>query len=186
MEEITRLLESFEIASGGHEGCAANNSFNTVIGLIAGDDAEAGQVYAAEQLGDDYDHEAADAVVGFARAVIESGRYANWTGEELKRVLAKVLGDAKANKAIEVLVPGEHTADTFVRTQLKGATVDQNKLDGKSFVNDDGYCDRIEEAVADGPETAKKLTLARHAREMVLHALYGALPNKELHEIVVK
>lgn len=182
LSEVTSLLNENEVKSGGHEGCAANGGFNTVLGLIYGDNLDAGKEYARSQLGDDFDAEIYDQVVEYARITFDSGRYANWD----ETMLFKELGDT-AGQVIEQL-NGKHEARTLLRVDVSGKTVDQTDLhklsNGEdSFVNDEGYCQRIEDIISDGPDAEHKQKLARHAREAVLSAIIVAVPNKLLYQI---
>lgn len=178
---VTKAINDNGIPSGGHKGCAANAGFNAVLGLISGDNAEAGRKYAHEQLGDDFDEDAYNEVVENAKKAVESNRYADWSEGVLTEVLGEESGDA-----IEIL-GGQHEGRTFARVKAGNKTVDQTELHKAvgedTFVSDEDYEGRIESVIADGPDAVWKQKLARHAREVLLAALFPALPNKELHQI---
>ncbi len=185
LTEVTALINDGGVNSGGHEGCAANGGFNAVMGLICGDNLDAGKEYARSQLGSEFDEGLYDEVVANARRVVESGRYAEW--DETK--LFDVLGD-KAGSAIEQL-NGKHEARTIIRVDVDGMTVDQTELhkltNGEdSFINDEGFAGRIEAVMSDGPDAERKQQLARHAREAVMSALVVAVPNPVIHQINIR
>ncbi len=182
---VTKAINEAGIRSGGHKACAANKFFNDILGSIAGENAEAGRGYTQERLGDDFDDALYSKVVENAQAVVDSGRYNDWSED----ILLRVLGD-EAGEAIEIL-EGDHEGKTVARTKVPGKTVDQNVLHdiaggGGSFVNDDAYEDRIDSALADGPNAAYMQKLALHAREALIAALVPALPNEELHGFDLK
>ncbi|MCA9343103.1 hypothetical protein KC950_03790 [Candidatus Saccharibacteria bacterium] len=181
LNEVTGVINDAGIESGGHKGCAANAGFNAVLGLIAGDNVDAGREYAKQQLGNDFDEEAYNAVVENARIAVDAGTYVEWAEDSL----AQELGD-KAEKGIEIL-GGQHEGRTFARVNVVGKTVDQtelhNAVNEDTFINDEGYEERIESAIAGGPDAEWKQKVARHAREALLAALFPALPNSELHQI---
>jgi hypothetical protein len=185
LEQITGMINEAGISSGGHQGCAANNGFEAILGLIGGQNSDQGRAYAMEQLGDNFDEQAYEQIIESAKKVVESGRYADWSEAVL---IEEVLGgkDGEAGTAIEVL-DGQHEGRTFARVKAGSQTVDQTELHNAvgedTFVNDEDYEDRIDMILADGPKAVWKAKLALHAREALLAALYPALPNKELHQI---
>ncbi len=182
LRQVTRSINAKGIPSGGHKRCAANGGISAVVGLIAGDQREAVQAGAQRRLGDEYDQAAMDEVLANAGAVVASGRYDDWD----ESVLERVLGD-EAGEALEVLEPGDHNASSYIRNEVAGKTVDRNTLHeraGKgSYVQDEAYVGKIENALADGPQAAWKQKVARHAREALVTALVAALPDPEIHQI---
>ncbi len=180
--EVTKMLNDGGVNSGGHEGCAANGGFNAVMGLICGDNLDAGKEYARTELGGDFDEVLYDEVVANARRVVESERYGKWDESKLFDALGEEDGSA-----IEQL-NGKHKARTIIRVDVPGKTVDQTALheltNGEdSFVNDEGFAGQIEALLSDGPDADRKQKMARHAREAVLSALVVAVPNPVIYQI---
>lgn len=169
--------------SGGHYLCAANGSFLGWNKIIAAS-PDLVRRYAHAQMGDRYRPELADQVVKNAIALVENGRYDEWQ----ENCLTDVYGD-EADEAMERLGDVPHGGWTFVRNKLAGTTVDQTPLYNRSvlgegsFVMDDPYADDIEHALASGPDAVIKKQLAEHAREIILAAVAGAVPNQELYQI---
>ncbi len=179
--EITEIINDAGIVSGGHKGCAANAGFNVVLGLIAGDNAEAGQRYAREQLDEDFNEQAYAKVIENAKASVNAGVYDEWAEDNLMEELGK-----EADKGIEIL-GGQHEGRTFARVSVIDKTVDQTELHNATgedtFVSDEAYEERIEGVISSGPDAEWRQKVARHAREALLAALFPALPNNELHQI---
>lgn len=177
---VTQTINGAGIRSGGHIGCAANKSFNDVLGIIA-DSAEQIAEYAADN-GVDVDPASVEEISRNAKNRHDSGVYADWKEEYLQ----KVLGD-EAGEAIEKLADVPHEGKSVIREAGDRKTVNQTKLHEKagqdSFVNTETYCERIEHAIAAGPEAVKMTRLARLSREAVLFAITQAVPNRELHQI---
>lgn len=175
LRQTTQKLNAAGITSGGHKGCAANAGFAAIMGIIAEQSTE-WEKAASVCLGEAFSAVAATEVTKQARQAVESGRYNDWTED----VLERVLGD-EADEALEVLQPQEHDALTVVRQWRPGLTVSQDKLSAiagqRSFVQDEPYCERIEDALAADDEAGQ---LMRHAREALLYAVEQAVPNKEL------
>lgn len=183
LSSVTELINSSEIPSGGHAHCKANGSFGDVIEVIASQRELIDEKVRAS-MGDEYDPDAVDEIYNNATRTYESGRYSNWNED----VLAKVLGD-EAGQAIEVLADIPHLGKTFIRESVPGKTVDQTKLHERtseySFVHTENYAERIENAIASGPDAEHMTELARHAREILLVAISIAVPNEELHGISI-
>lgn len=183
LRSVKGILDQEGIKSGGHVGCAANAGFNAVLGIVH-DNQDALRVYARQNIGDQYQDDLMDQVFFFAEQAHSGGVYQDHQEDTLK-----VLGD-EAPVCIEELI-GEHEGRTLIRNYVGSYTVDQTKLHDAtgedSFVNDDWYASDIEQAVAkrsDNPEQAA--VLARHAREAILAAVAQAVPNNELHQIVLR
>ena len=186
MSIIADDLESKGIVLGGHDDCRANGGMGDVISFIA-DNPEAVKAYAERNMGDEYNEDLANESISYAIKVTESGKY----DDHQEETLAHVLGD-KSSNAIEKL-EGEHEGRTVVRNKVRNTTVDQTKLHKlteerlgeaeDSFVMDDWYAHDIENALATGPNAAHQKKVMAHARELVLAALAGAVPNPELHQI---
>lgn len=182
---VKALINEGGIRSGGHTGCAANAGLVVWMRTIA-ENPDSVRAYAESQMGDRYRPELADQVAGNAVKFMDSGLYEAWT----ENLLADVYGE-EAGDAIEKLEDVPHEGLTIVRNKIHGATVDQNELYlrsvvGKgSFVMDDAYADDIEHVLSSGPDAADNKLLAEHAREMILAAVAGAVPNEELYQINV-
>ncbi len=180
---VTDLINEFGIPSGGHGHCAANASFGVVIGNIS---MLRDEINAQVQLnmGDSYNMGAAEVIFDNATKTHQSGRYSNWSEDSL----ARVLGD-EAGQAIEQLEDVPHLGKTFIRERVPGKTVDQTTLHEKtgeySFVHTEDYAERIENAISSGPDAVRMTELSRHAREIVLAAIAMAVPNQELHGIIL-
>jgi hypothetical protein len=177
---VTKDLNSKGIHSGAHEHCAANAKIGEVIGSIA-NNPEGVTDYAESQLGDDFDESAMAEVIAHAQEVKASGRYDGWTEAEV----ADELGD-EAGAAIEQLADVPHQATTLIRNKIPDMTIDQTQLHNTagqdSFIQDDAYADRIENALATGPDPVRMAVGMRHAREAILAGVAGAVPNPELHQ----
>ena len=184
LEHVTRLINSADIKSGGHQKCAANAGFATVLAKI-GEAPTAFRDYAKQNMGDAYNDNAMSLVFSYAQKAAESGAYVEWDETVLPRVLEKV-GD-NPGEAIEVLADVPHEGLSLVRSDANNKTVDQTAVhhagNGDSFVNDEQYCALIEAAVASGSNAVEASTLARHAREALLAAIAGAVPNEEINQI---
>jgi hypothetical protein len=184
--EVKKEINREGILSGGHKKCAANASLPDLIRMLA-EKPEAFLPYAKDQLSDRYEEGLAHEVVGYARAVVASGRYATWT----EAVLADVLGE-EAEEAIEELDNVPHEGLTVVRVEEPETTIDQTKLyeeselgDG-SFNVDDWYADRIETALTKKrTDAARAKLLAEHARELIIAAVADVVPNKELYQLSI-
>jgi hypothetical protein len=183
---VTDVINAAGLLSGGHEKCAANGSFWVWLKTIA-ETPEKVLPYAESEMGEKYQEDMAQTVVGFARAVIASGRYATWSEANLP----EVLGEEESGEAIEVLLDVPHEGLTVVRNKIEGYTINQSKLYeesvlGKgSFVFDDWYAEKIEHALTAGPDATYKKQLAEHARELAIAAVAGAVPNEELYQITL-
>lgn len=180
---VTDLINESGIPSGGHGHCTANASFGTVIETIASQWALIDEKVRSS-MGDRYKPEAANEIYNNTTKTHESGRYSNWSED----VLVRVLGD-EAGQAIEELADVPHLGKTFIRESVPGKTVDQTKLHQKtgeySFVHTENYAERIENAIASGPDAEYMTELARHTREILLVAISMAVPNEELHGIII-
>jgi hypothetical protein len=182
LARIKKLLNEGGVMSGGHVECAANAKFIKWIGVIASRSEDV-RGYASLNLGQDYDPTAMEEVEAFARRTVEGGVYDDWTEDVLK----EVLGD-EAGEAIEVLAPVEHEGLMLERNEEPDSTIDQtpvfeNSVVGRgSFIFDDAYAKRIEDIVTSGPEAARKVVLARHAREAIIAAVASAVPNPTIYQ----
>ena len=180
---VTGQIEAGGFKSGGHKGCAANSGFGTWMRIIA-EHPELMKDYARGQKGDAYNDTAMNVVIGYAQAVVASGRYDDWSED----VLARVLGD-EADEAIETLIDVPHEGKTLVRNRTPNTTVDQTDLYGRSvvgkgsFVHDDPYADALEHVVTSGNDAARKKVEAEHAREVILAAVALAVPNEEIYQL---
>ncbi|HVV67187.1 MAG TPA: hypothetical protein VHB72_03930 [Candidatus Saccharimonadales bacterium] len=183
LRSTKKTINNGGILSGGHFICAANGVFATWIPAI-GKHPDAMLAYAQSQMGDRYHPDAAHRVIENAIRFEDSHTYKGWN----EQVLVNVLG-SEAAEAIEKLRDVPHEGVTLVRNKIEGMTVDQNELYDRSvigkgsFVFDDPYADKIEHVLASGPDAAEKKLLAEHAREMILAAVAGAVPNPELYQI---
>jgi hypothetical protein len=131
--EVKKEINREGILSGGHKKCAANASLPDLIRMLA-ENPEAFLPYAKDQLSDRYEDGLAQEVVGYARAVVASGRYATWT----EAVLADVLGE-EAEEAIEELDNVPHEGLTVVRVEEPETTIDQTKLYEESELGDGSF-----------------------------------------------
>lgn len=186
LRQVTRDLNRNKVASGGHEHCAAAAGFGDKVlpNIVA--NQELIRSYATSNK-EDYDEEIMNEVFANATAVVEARTYAGWDGET---ALLEVL-ENEAGESVERLADVPHEGRTFVRTKRPNTTVDQSRLHSvsggeDSFVHDDAYADRIENALASGPEAAKMKRLMEHAREAVLVGVALSVPNPELHQIDLK
>lgn len=178
-----KTINNGGIRSGGHTTCAANGGFSVWIAAI-GKNPDMALAYAESQLGDNYRPDLAHQVVENAVRFGDGNIYKDWDEQMLVRVLGP-----EAAEAIEKLKDVPHESMTLVRNKIDGMTVDQNELYARSvvgkgsFVQDDPYADKIEHILASGPDAVEKKQLAEHAREMILAAVAGAVPNRELYQI---
>lgn len=176
LAQVTKTINSADITSGGHLGCAANGSFRDILAIIS--EHTNWSDAAAQQLGGSFDSNLAKQLAANAQAALDTGVYDNWQESNLQAVL----GD-EAKVAIEELVPGPHTARLVERVWIEGRTIDQTRVvttsNGEtSFVQDEPYCQRIEDAIGGNDLTQKPLL--RHAREALLQAVVMAVPNSQL------
>lgn len=184
LASVKRRNNAAGIASGGHVDCKAAAAFTDWMRMIA-DSPDAVRPYVQKMLGEAYDESIFRKVSENAAKALSSGRYPEgWNGEE---ALIRVLGD-EAGEAIEVLVPGPHKAKKVVRQLSRGKTVHQNVLvqtsvigEG-SFVIDDPHAADIESVQTSGADAAAKMHVARYAREAIIGALAGAVPNETLYQ----
>lgn len=179
------------IKSGGHVNCAANAGFKSWISTIAYSPGTI-EAYIKKELGEQYDPGVLAELSTNAKAAVESGRYDDWD----ETVLQEVLGEEKG-EALEVLAKDPqnpdkvkpHEAKTFVRQKKRNRTINQTEVyrrsvyGGGSFVVDEPYAEDIEAAVTSGPDAARLMVLARHAREAINAAVAGAVPNETIYEI---
>lgn len=183
LDAVNQTLKGGKIRGGGHDDCKANAAFSAWMGII-GDGGEELKDSVKRRLGDAYNEEAADYVIGKARALTQSGRYDGWN----EGILGKHFGD-RAGEAIEITDSAPHAGKTFVRNGVPDTTVDQTRVYGMSvvgkgsFIIDDPYLDKIEHVLTSGPDAELKKLQAEHAREFIIAALVTALPNEELYEI---
>jgi len=181
---VTQQINRNGVKSGGHKDCKANAGVPDVFTLIADPANRAAfESYARQEIGEDYDQTASDEAINYAHVTVASSRYAGWDESVLETVLADEAGDA-----IQVLAAVPHTGKSVVKVKSGNATVPQTKLHEQSggedsFILTDPYMDRIENALASGPEAARRKVIMRHARELLNAAIYAALPNQELHQI---
>jgi hypothetical protein len=184
LEHVTRVINNASIQSGGHQKCAANAGFATVLAMI-GAAPEGYRSYAMQNMGEAYNDAAMSLVFAYAQKAVESGAYDNWDESILPRVIEKVGDDA--GEAIEVLADVPHEGLSLVRSDAKDKTIDQTAVhiagNGDSFVNDEQYCEIIEAAIASGSNAVEAMVLARHAREALLAAIANAVPNIEINQI---
>lgn len=188
LAQVKRDINNKGIRSGGHDHCAANDSFGPIIEIIA-ENTDYVKTYAKANMGETFNDDLADEVIRYSQSVHSSGRYE----EHHEGTLGEVLED-EAMDAIELLF-GEHEGRSLARQKVRGYTVDQTKLhdlsekeNGKaedSFVIDDWYADDIENALASGPNAVRQKHLMEHAREFLLAAVAAAVPNKELHQFSI-
>jgi hypothetical protein len=191
LRTVTRTINGARIKSGGHEECKANMGFADVLAIIASGDRGLFD-YARDNMGDAYNQDDANEAVVFARRTVDSHRYDGWTGNELAEVLDEEEFGRIAGEAIEVLAPVQHEGYVVQRVEVPGKTIDQTAVYDQSPVGpgsydiDDPYAEAIEDAVVAGPEAEHKTRLARVAREMVIAAIAGVVPNPVLYQSVIK
>jgi hypothetical protein len=178
-----RMLSDAGIHRGAHMGCAACAGIHTWMGKIS-EDPESVKAYAASQLGDKYDEKIADAVVKEATRVHESGLFDGFNEASLQ----SVYGD-DAGFAFETLQPVDHEGQTVARIKRELVVPDtdyvyKNSAIGKgSFMFIDPYADTIEHAMTTGPDAAYLKVQAEHAREIMIAAIAGAVPNPVLYQL---
>lgn len=182
LRSVTHALRASQIPSGGHEGCAANEKFGAILGLIASDQIKAYADYAAQRLDSQFNPQAAAEVQRNAAQAIASGVYAGWNGTELKTYLGP-----ESMRAIEVLDPIPHNGLHWAENNLPGRTIDQNVFNQHSgqytFVFDNPTAAEIESALTG--QNSWNQSVAQHARLIVSAAIQDALPNRELYGHVV-
>lgn len=185
LTQVTRDLNRNKVLSGGHEHCAAAAGFGDKVLPNIVDNAATIRGYAKANKSD-YDEGLMSEVLDNASALVNSKTYEGWDGEAAS---LEVLGD-EAGVAIERLADVPHEGRTIVRNKVEGVTIDQTSVhehaNGEdSFEHDDAYADRIENALASGPQAARVKKLMEHAREAVLVGVALSVPNPELHQIDV-
>lgn len=182
LQAVTGIINDANIKSGGHVGCAANDSLPDILAILADQAKWAAAV--KDELGNEYDNELSESLASNAQKALDSQAYKGWA----ETILQEVLGD-QAGVAIETLQPGPHTARVLERIWVVNQTVDQTTLaknaNGQtSFVQDEPYCQRIELAISGDDQG--KIPILRHAREALLQAVLLAVPNPELWQTSLK
>lgn len=179
IKDVKKVLNAAGLVSGGHQGCAADESFGVWVPIVS---SQRGAVstYVKDKMEADglvYDQDKMDIIIANAERLDASGRYAQWSEEEY----FKVLGD-EVGQAIEKLKDVNHEGILKIWVEIEGYTVDQSSLDNKAFILDKPYMKKIEDIVTTGPEATDLLELAPYARYAIVKAISFALPNEELHE----
>jgi len=182
LRQVTRNLNRNKIASGGHERCTAAASFGTVLANGAAN-PELVRSYAEDNM-DDYEERFMSEVLDEASDIVTAKTYEGWDGEA---ALLRLLG-TEADEAIERLVDAPHEGRSLARNKKSGWTIDQTRVHQKSggedsFEWDDPYAERIENALAAGPDASSVKRLMEHVREFVLASVALSVPNPELHQI---
>lgn len=116
--DIKGRLNGAGIASGGHEGCAADNLFGTWAGTVIADNADTITSYVWRKVTEDgltYDPDLMTAVLTQAQDIRDSGRYAEWTEQSY----FDILGD-EAGVAIEKLVAEDHLGTAMAWIDVQG------------------------------------------------------------------
>lgn len=181
-----RLLNDAGICSGGHVKCAANAMFNTWMTTIK-EQPDTVKSYAKQELGIHYDQTIMDEVVRNAGTCTGSGMYTSWDED----VLVRVLGN-EAGEAMEVLADVPHEGYVVVRNKVPNSTIDQTALYDLSVLGrgtfdvDDDYAELIENIIISGGDNEHLTKLARHAREAIIAAIAGAVPNPLLYECILE
>ena len=180
---VKKSLNRAGLISGGHQNCAADDSFAVWVPIVSSEKAAVSQ-YVKDKIEADgliYDQDKMNEVIANAEKLDASGRYADWSEEEY----FKVLGD-EAGYAIEKLKDVNHEGILKIWVEIDGYTVDQSSLDNKAFILDKPYMKKIEDVVTTGPDATGLNELARYARYAIVKAISFALPNKELQEGTLK
>ena len=175
LKTVTGIINKAGIKSGGHKKCAAAKIGEVLEVISNNKDAVYG--YAADNIGDEFDHSAMDEVFTNAERAVANKTYEGFSEANL----IAALGD-EAGEAIEELADVEHKGSLFARNQIPGKTVHQSTLDNTTFAFDDPYADRIERALATGPDPERMAVVMRHAREAVLAGVANAVPNPVLYQ----
>lgn len=181
-----RLLNNAGIRSGGHVECAANAMFNAWMTTIK-KQPNTIKSYAKKELGIHYDEAIMDEVIQNAGVCTDSGIYDEWNED----VLVRVLGN-EAGEAMEVLADVLHEGCVVVRNKVPDTTIDQTALYDLSVLGrgtfdvDDYYAELIENIIISASDNEHLTKLARHAREAIIAAIAGAVPNTLLYECVLK
>lgn len=171
------------LLSGGHIHCAANGGLFMWLDALA-DNPENARTYVRRQLREHYSESLMNEVVHNAGVAVRSGAYNDWNEQILMDVL-----DNEAGEAIECLGDVEHGAVLVARNQLAGKTVAQTAVYEQSVLGhgtydiDDQYEALIDAIMVGDMEDAQRLLLlAAHAREAIIAAVAGAVPNELLYQ----
>lgn len=182
--DIKQRLNAAGVASGGHEGCAADNLFGTWAGAVIADNADVIADYVARKVTEDgviFDTATMEAIIAQAVEIRDSGRYSAWTEQSY----FDILGEESA-VAIEKLVPEDHLGIAMAWIDIPGYAMDQTAVGNRAFELNRPYMERIEAIVASGPDAEVLAARAPYARYAVVRALSLALPNQELQELTIR
>ncbi|HEX8182222.1 MAG TPA: hypothetical protein VF575_01315 [Candidatus Saccharimonadales bacterium] len=180
-----QTINDAKLLSGGHVNCAAATSFEVWMTSIH-EQPENIIPYVRQEIGDDYDDDMMQEVIANAARATDNGTYADFSEETLR----DVLGD-EAELAIERVGNVPHEGVTLAKNKVNGKTIDQTAVYEQSvagrgtFDFDEAYAQKIEDAVTSGPEAVRLQKLAHHAREAVIAAISGAVPNDLIYQITI-